>query len=70
MAVSLYAANEGFLDDVAINKIVSFEEGMHAHFRSNHKDLLNQVDESGDWNDNIAAAFKKGLDAYKANGSW
>ncbi len=70
MGVSLYAANEGYLDDVAINKIVSFEEGMHAHFRSNHKDLLDQVDQSGDWNDNIAAAFKKGLDAYKANGSW
>ena len=70
MGVSLYAANEGFLDDVDVSKIVSFEEGMHAHFRSNHQDLLDQVEQSGDWNDNIEAAFKKGLEAYKANGSW
>lgn len=70
MAISLFAANEGFLDDVDVNKIVSFEEGMHAHFRSNHQDLLDQVNESGDWNDDISGAFRKGLDAYKANGSW
>ncbi|MFT5045504.1 MAG: F-type H+-transporting ATPase subunit alpha [Porticoccaceae bacterium] len=70
MGVSLFAANEGFLDDVDVNKIVSFEEGMHAHFRSNHQDLLDQVNESGDWNDDISGAFRKGLDAYKANGSW
>jgi len=70
MGVSLYAANEGYLDDVDVNKIVSFEEGMHAHFRSNHQDLLDQVNESGDWNDDISGAFSKGLDAYKANGSW
>jgi len=49
---------------------VSFEEGMHAHFRSNHQDLLDQVEQSGDWDDNIEAAFKKGLENYKANGSW
>jgi len=70
MAVSLFAANEGYLDDVEISKITSFESNMHDHFRSNHQDLLDQVSESGDWNENIEAAFRKGLDAFKANGSW
>ncbi|ASJ76870.1 F0F1 ATP synthase subunit alpha [Granulosicoccus antarcticus] len=70
MGVSLFAANEGYLDDVPVNKIVDFEEAMHDNFRSNLKDLLDQVNESGDWNDDIQAAFRKGLDAFKANGSW
>ena len=70
MAVSLYAANEGFLDDVDVTKVVSFEEGLHAHMRSNHQDLLDSVSESGDWDDNIEAAFKKGIEAFKANGTW
>jgi F-type H+-transporting ATPase subunit alpha len=70
LGVSLYAANEGFLDDVDFNKVVSFEEGLHAHMRSNHQDLLDQVSESGDWNDDIAAAFRKGIEAFKANGTW
>ena len=70
MGVSLFAANEGFIDDVPANKVVDFEASMHDYFRSNHKDLLNQVDENGDWDENIEAAFRKGLEAFKANGSW
>jgi len=70
MGVSLFAANEGYLDDVDAAKIVSFESNMHAHFRSNHQELLDQIEESGDWNENIEAAFRKGLDAFKSTGSW
>src|SRR5210317_1285526 len=29
MAISLYAANEGFLDDVDVNKVVAFENALH-----------------------------------------
>ena len=70
LGISLFAANEGYLDDVDFNKVVSFEEGLHAHMRSNHQDLLDQVSQSGDWNDDIAAAFRKGIEAFKANGTW
>ena len=70
MSVSLYAANEGFLDDVDVSKIVDFEASLHAHMRSNHSDLLDQVNDSGDWDDNIEAAFKKAVEAFKANGTW
>ena len=70
MGVSLFAANEGYLDDVPVAKIVPFEAAMHDHFRSNHQDLLDQVEQSGDWNENIQAAFAKGLDEFKANGTW
>jgi len=70
MGVSLYAANEGFLDDLEINQVVPFEESLHAHMRSNHQDLLDQVSQSGDWDDNIEAAFKKGIEAFKSTGTW
>ena len=70
MGVSLFAANEGFLDDVDVAKIGDFEAGLHAHMRSNHQDLLDQVNDAGDWDDNIEAAFQKACEAFKANGSW
>lgn len=70
MGISLYAANEGFLDDVDVTKIVPFEENLHAHMRSNHQDLLDQVEQSGDWNENIEAAFKKAIEAFKTTGTW
>jgi len=70
MAISLYAANEGFLDDVDVNKVVDFEAGLHAHVRSNNADLLDQVNEAGDYNDDIEAGFKAAIESFKANGTW
>jgi F-type H+-transporting ATPase subunit alpha len=68
MAFSLYAANEGFLNDVPVNKVVAYESAMLADMKSNHADLIAQINESGDYNDDIAAAMKSALDNFKANG--
>jgi len=68
MAFSLYAANEGYLKDVEVNKVVAYEAAMLADIKSNHADLVNRINESGDYNDEIAAAMKVALDNFKANG--
>jgi F-type H+-transporting ATPase subunit alpha len=31
---------------------------------------MKSVAASGDWNDDIEAAFKKGIEDFKATGSW
>ena len=68
MGVSLYAANEGYLDDVDVNKVVAFESALIAHIRSNNADLLEQINAEGDYNDDIAAAIGKAIEDFKANG--
>ena len=70
MAFSLFAANEGYLDDVPAEKVVAFEASMHAYLKSNSADLLNKINETADYNDDIAAEMKVALDAFKANGVW
>ncbi|MFK8027232.1 MAG: F0F1 ATP synthase subunit alpha [Gammaproteobacteria bacterium] len=70
MAVSLYAVDKGYIDDVDKNKVVAFEAAMHDYLRSNNKDLLDQINETGDYNDDIEAAIKKAVEAFKANGVW
>jgi F-type H+-transporting ATPase subunit alpha len=70
MAVSLYAANEGYLDDVDVKKIVEFEAAMHSYIRSNHKALLDTINSTGDYNNDIQAGLKKAMDDFKANGAW
>jgi F-type H+-transporting ATPase subunit alpha len=70
MAFSLLAANEGYLDDVEVAQIVGFEAAMHAHLRDKNADLLAQINESGDFNDDIEAAMKAALDDFKANGAY
>jgi F-type H+-transporting ATPase subunit alpha len=69
-AVSLYAANEGYLDDVEVVKIVDFEAAMQAYMKSNNADLLAKINESGDYNDEIEGALKTALDKFKESSTW
>jgi len=70
MALSLFAANEGFLDDVEIKKVVDFESAMHAYVRSNHGELFTRINDTADFNDEIAAGMRKAIEDFKANGAW
>ncbi len=70
MAVSLYAVNEGFLDDVDVEKIVECERAMHAHVRANFGELFERINTSGDYNDEIADGLKQAISDFKANGAW
>ena len=70
MALSLFAANEGYFDDVEIKKVMSFEKSLHEFTRTNHKTALDTINDSLDYNDEIAADMKKILDDFKANGVW
>jgi F-type H+-transporting ATPase subunit alpha len=69
-AFSLFAANEGFLDDVDVKKVVDFEAAMQAYLKSNEGDLLNKINETGDFNDEIAAAMKAAIEKFKATSTW
>ena len=70
MAVSLYAANEGYLDDVELDKIGAFESALHSYMDQSHGDLMNSIAESGDWTDEFQQGFKDALDDFVANHSW
>ena len=69
-ALTIYAVNEGYLDDVPVSKLLALEEGLHAHFANTKGDLINKINASGDWNDEIEAAFKAGISEFKTTGSW
>src|SRR5690606_31778215 len=58
MALSLYAANEGFLDDVPVAKVVPFEAALHDFARANAADLLDKINKTGDYNDEIEGEMR------------
>ncbi len=70
MAVSLFAANEGYLDDVDASKVVDFESALQGYMKSNKADLLNKINETGDYNDEIEEALHSALKDFKANNTW
>ena len=70
MAVSLYAANEGYLDDVDAEKVVDFEAGLLASFRDNHQKLIDNINTSGDYSEKIEAGLKKAVEEFKETGTY
>ena len=44
MAATLYAVNKGYVDDLDIKRVLSFEHGLHQHLRSSHAALLAKLE--------------------------
>ncbi len=65
MAVSLYAAEKGYLDDVDVKTVVQFDEDLHRYLASEQSALIAKIDEKGDYNDEIENGIKAALDAFK-----
>lgn len=70
MGVSLYALNEGYLDELELKQVGPFESALHQYMDNNFGELMRSIDAEGDYNDDIAAQLTKALDDFKANGSW
>ncbi|MCS3903446.1 F-type H+-transporting ATPase subunit alpha [Methylohalomonas lacus] len=70
MAVSLYAAENGYLDDIELKKIGDFESALHGYMKSEQADLMKEINEKGDYNDDISAKLKSALDDFKQNNTW
>ncbi|KAA3632347.1 MAG: F0F1 ATP synthase subunit alpha, partial [Proteobacteria bacterium] len=70
MALSLFAVNEGYLDDIDANKVVDFEAALQAYVKSNHGDVLDKINQGLKYDDETAAELKRVVEDFKANGSW
>ena len=70
MALSLYAVNEGYIDDVDVAKVGDFEAALHDYARGNYGDLLDKINESGDYNDEIEGELKGVMEAFSEKGAY
>ncbi len=69
-AFSLLAASSGALDDVDVKKIVDFEAALQAYMKSNESALLDKINESGDFNDEIESAMSAAIAKFKSSSTW
>jgi F-type H+-transporting ATPase subunit alpha len=70
MALSLFAANEGYLDDVDVNKIVAFESALLAHFKSSFGSDMDALNANPDYNDEVDAKLRSIVEDFVANGAY
>ncbi|MDD9864108.1 MAG: F0F1 ATP synthase subunit alpha [Gammaproteobacteria bacterium] len=70
MAVSLYAADRGHLDDVPLEKVSSFETALHDFFNRERKELMEKMNRSGEYNEETEASLADSLKAFKESSTW
>ena len=70
MAVSLFAVENGFLDDVEMEKIGSFESALQGFISSSYADLVDRINSTGDYDDETEGHLNSALEEFKKTQSW
>jgi F-type H+-transporting ATPase subunit alpha len=70
MALSLYAVNEGFIDGVDVAKVGDFEAALHDYARANNADLLDEINKTGDFSDEIQASLQSLCEDFAEKGAY
>lgn len=69
-AAVIYASNEGYLSDVPVEKIGTFEEAFLRYLRNDHAALMSEIDETANYNDDIESRLKAAVESFKASASY
>ncbi|PKB71400.1 MAG: F0F1 ATP synthase subunit alpha [SAR202 cluster bacterium Io17-Chloro-G6] len=63
--VILFAVNEGLMEDVQIENVGAFQDGLLRYVAGTHPDILNAIDESKDISDDLSANLTKAINDFK-----
>nr|WP_255305763.1 MULTISPECIES: F0F1 ATP synthase subunit alpha [Gilliamella] len=69
-SIVLYAAERGYLEDVELAKVLSFETALLSYAHSQYADFVKQIDETGNYNDEIESKLKALLESFKSTQTW
>ena len=70
IAASLFAANEGYFDDVDKDQVVACEAAMQAHLKANFGELIDGINATPKLTDEVKEGLHAALKDFKANGSF
>ncbi|MBK7659064.1 MAG: F0F1 ATP synthase subunit alpha [Betaproteobacteria bacterium] len=70
MALTLFAANHGYFDDVAVPKALACERAMRDYLKGKHGDLVDRIESTKDLSKDDEAKLHEALKDFKKNGSY
>ena len=69
-ALVIFAAERGYLTDIALNKLADFESALLSYAHGQHADFVSEINKTGAYNDDIEAKLKKLVDDFMATQTW
>ena len=66
MGTVLFAANEGYLEDVPVEKVAAFEQALLSYMKAEHGAFMDDINDSGRYGDDVVAQLKSAIETFKA----
>ncbi|AXK64059.1 F0F1 ATP synthase subunit alpha [Burkholderia stabilis] len=70
LAVSLYAANNGYLDDLDVKQVLAFEKGLRDNLKTSHADLIKRIEDTKDLSKDDEGALRAAIESFKKSGAY
>ncbi len=70
MALSLFAVNQGYLDDIDVAKVQAFEAALQSYMKANHAALMEKINKTPEYNDEVERALKAAIEKFKTSHTW
>ena len=65
MAATLFAVNKGYMDDIAVNRVLAFEAGLHGYLKDKHAALLAKLEADKAMDKDAEAELNTAIAAFK-----
>jgi F-type H+-transporting ATPase subunit alpha len=69
-ALTLFAVNRGFLDDVEVKRVLAFESALRAYVKSKYRELFDRIESSKDLSADDEKALAAAIEDFKKNGAY
>ncbi|SAK43887.1 F0F1 ATP synthase subunit alpha [Caballeronia temeraria] len=70
LSVSLFAANNGYLDDLEVAQVLPFEKGLREYLKTKHADLVKRIEDNKDLSKDDEGALHAALKDFKKSGAY
>lgn len=70
MALTLFALNKGYLDDVEVKRGLAFESALRSYMRSQHAEIMDKIETTKNLDDATEQALSTAIEEFKKNGTY
>jgi F-type H+/Na+-transporting ATPase subunit alpha len=70
LAVALFSANNGYLDDVDVKDVLAFEKGLREYLKASHAELIKRIEDTKALSKEDDGALHEALKSFKKSGAY
>jgi F-type H+-transporting ATPase subunit alpha len=70
LAVALYAANHGYLDDLEVRQVLPFEKALKDFLKTKHEALIQRIEDVKELSKDDDAALAAAIQEFKKHGTF